>query len=134
MKRSVETVRAVRRRIHIPLTVGGGVRSVDDARGLLAAGADKVSGQHGRRPGSEPSGAAEPGIRHTMRGVGHRRTPIGRQLGHPGGGREGRRPVSTRSSGDARARSLGAGEILLTSWDRDGTREGCDVELLRSHA
>ena len=77
-----ETVRAVRRRIHIPLTVGGGVRTVDDAPGPPGCRRRQSEHQHGGRPGSEPFGAAEPSVRHTVCGAGHRRSPPGRQLGY----------------------------------------------------
>ncbi len=126
-----ETVRAVRRRIHIPLTVGGGVRSVDDARGLLAAGADKVSVNTAavRDPSLLERLSQAFGTQCVVLAIDARRlgdswdTLVvgGREatgIDAIGWGREGTR--------------LGAGEILLTSWDRDGTRAGCDVELLEA--
>ncbi len=126
-----ETVRAVRRRIHIPLTVGGGVRSVDDARGLLAAGADKVSVNTAavRDPSLLARLSQAFGTQCVVLAIDARRlgdswdTLVvgGREatgIDAIGWGREGTR--------------LGAGEILLTSWDRDGTRAGCDVELLET--
>ena len=126
-----ETVRAVRRRIHIPLTVGGGVRSVDDARGLLAAGADKVSVNTAavRDPNLLARLSQAFGTQCVVLAIDARRlgdswdTLVvgGREatgIDAIGWGREGTR--------------LGAGEILLTSWDRDGTRAGCDVELLET--
>ena len=126
-----ETVRAVRRRIHIPLTVGGGVRSVDDARGLLAAGADKVS--------VNTAAVRDPSLLERLSQAFGTQCVVlaidARRLGNSWdtlvvGGRE-----ATGIDAIEWAREgthLGAGEILLTSWDRDGTRAGCDVELLET--
>ena len=126
-----ETVRAVRRRIHIPLTVGGGVRSVDDARGLLAAGADKVS--------VNTAAVRDPSLLERLSQAFGTQCVVlaidARRLGDSWdtlvvGGRE-----ATGIDAIEWAREgthLGAGEILLTSWDRDGTRAGCDVELLET--
>ena len=126
-----ETVRAVRRRIHIPLTVGGGVRTVDDARGLLAAGADKVSANTAavRDPSLLERLSLAFGTQCVVLAIDARR------LGDSWdtlvmGGREatGIDAIEWAREGTR----LGAGEILLTSWDRDGTRSGCDVELLET--
>ena len=126
-----ETVRAVRRRIHIPLTVGGGVRTVDDARGLLAAGADKVS--------VNTAAVRDPSLLERLSQAFGTQCVVlaidARRLGDSWdtlvvGGRE-----ATGIDAIEWAREgthLGAGEILLTSWDRDGTRAGCDVELLET--
>ena len=126
-----ETVRAVRRRIHIPLTVGGGVRTVDDARGLLAAGADKVS--------VNTAAVRDPSLLERLSQAFGTQCVVlaidARRLGDSWdtlvvGGREatGIDAIEWAREGTR----LGAGEILLTSWDRDGTREGCDVELLET--
>jgi imidazole glycerol phosphate synthase glutamine amidotransferase subunit len=126
-----ETVRAVRRRIHIPLTVGGGVRTVDDARGLLAAGADKVS--------VNTAAVRDPSLLERLSQAFGTQCVVlaidARRLGDSWdtlvvGGREatGIDVIEWAREGTR----LGAGEILLTSWDRDGTREGCDVELLET--
>ena len=126
-----ETVRAVRRRIHIPLTVGGGVRSVDDARGLLAAGADKVS--------VNTAAVRDPSLLERLSQAFGTQCVVlaidARRLGESWdtlvvGGKEatGIDAIEWGREGT----QLGAGEILLTSWDRDGTREGCDVELLEA--
>ena len=126
-----ETVRAVRRRIHIPLTVGGGVRTVDDARGLLAAGADKVS--------VNTAAVRDPSLLERLSQAFGTQCVVlaidARRLGESWdtlvvGGRE---PTGIDAIEWAREGTrLGAGEILLTSWDRDGTRAGCDVELLET--
>ncbi len=126
-----ETVRAVRRRIHIPLTVGGGVRTVDDARGLLAAGADKVS--------VNTAAVRDPSLLERLSQAFGTQCVVlaidARRLGDSWdtlvvGGREatGIDAIEWAREGTR----LGAGEILLTSWDRDGTRAGCDVELLET--
>ena len=126
-----ETVRAVRRRIHIPLTVGGGVRTVDDARGLLAAGADKVS--------VNTAAVRDPSLLERLSQAFGTQCVVlaidARRLGDSWdtlvvGGREATGIDAIEWAGEGTR--LGAGEILLTSWDRDGTREGCDVELLET--
>ena len=127
----VDTVAGVRAAIRIPLTVGGGVRRVDDARRLLAAGADKVSVNTAAiaRPALLSELAAEFGSQCVVLAIDARRSGEGwAALTH--GGR-----VVARADAVDWAREgagLGAGEILLTSWDRDGTRAGPDLELLRA--
>src|SRR5207248_1771283 len=117
----LDTVARVRASIRIPLTVGGGVRRVDDARRLLAAGADKVSVNTAAiaRPALLSELAAEFGSQCVVLAIDARRSGEGwAALTH--GGR-----VVARADAVDWAREgagLGAGEILLTSWDRDGTR------------
>jgi imidazole glycerol-phosphate synthase subunit HisF len=127
----VATVERVRAAIRIPLTVGGGVRSVADARRLLAAGADKVSVNTAavERPALLAELAEEFGSQCVVLAIDARRqadhwevlTHGGRVLGRPDA-------VAWAQEGTRR----GAGEILLTSWDRDGTRAGPDRELVRA--
>jgi len=127
----LETVARVRAAIRIPLTVGGGVRSVDDARRLLAAGADKVSVNTAavQRPALLSELAAEFGSQCVVLAIDARCTGNGWEaLTH--GGRQPGRPDAVGWAQEAVG--LGAGEILLTSWDRDGTRAGPDLELLRA--
>jgi len=126
----VDTVVQVRRVLGIPLTVGGGVRSVNDARQLLAAGADKVSVNSAavERPELLGELAAEFGSQCVVLAIDARRNAAKWDVLVMGG----RQPVSgLEAVGWAtRGAGAGAGEILLTSWDRDGTRGGCDLELL----
>jgi len=126
-----ETVRAVRRRIHIPLTVGGGVRTVDDARGLLAAGADKVSVNTAavRDPSLLERLSQAFGTQCVVLAIDARRLGDGWDTLVVGGREATGIDVIKWAREGTR---LGAGEILLTSWDRDGTRAGCDVELLET--
>ncbi len=129
----VETVRRVRAAIRIPLTAGGGVRSVEDARQLLAAGADKVSVNTAavRRPGLLTELARAFGCQCVVLAIDARSTADGWEA-LIRGGREAalHDAVAWAREGER----LGAGEILLTSWDSDGTRAGHDVDLLRAVA
>lgn len=127
-----ETVARVRAMLSIPLTIGGGVRVADDAGRLLDAGADKVSVNTAAvlRPELLSELAERFGRQCTVIAIDAAATE--------GGGWE----VVIRSGKERmgldavewakRAVALGAGEILLTSWDRDGTRSGYDLELLRA--
>ena len=126
----VETVRRVRDAIAIPLTVGGGVRSADDARQLLAAGADKVSVNTAavRRPALLTELAQAFGRQCVVLAIDARRAAEHWEV-LVFGGREVGRPDAVAWAREGE--SLGAGEILLTSWDRDGTRAGHDIGLLR---
>ena len=128
----VETIRSVRARLGIPLTAGGGVRCVDDARRLLAAGADKVSVNTAAvaRPSLISELAGEFGSQCVVLAIDARRASGSWEVLTRGG-----RDVAFCLDAVAwasRGAASGAGEILLTSWDRDGTRAGCDLELLRA--
>jgi imidazoleglycerol phosphate synthase cyclase subunit len=129
----VETVRRVRARLGIPLTVGGGVRNADDARALLEAGADKVSVNTAavQRPELLGQIAERFGRQCTVLAIDAARRD-GRLEVLVKGGREGTGMDAVAWARDGTAR--GAGEILLTSWDRDGTRAGYDLELTRAIA
>src|SRR5436190_13968123 len=133
-KTMLDVVRTTAESVFLPLTVGGGVRSVDDVRALLLAGADKV--------GINTAAVAEPElVRRAADAFGNQAIVVAvdarREPGDPArwqvfthGGR--------RSTGiDAvawceRMAAGGAGEILLTSMDRDGTRDGFDLALTRA--
>ncbi len=125
----IDTVRRIRRRLHIPLTVGGGIRSVEDARRILEAGADKISVNSAAilNPNLLTELADAFGRQCVVCAVDARRTDWGWESLITGG----REQTALNAVTWARqAASLGAGEILLTSWDRDGTRTGADRELL----
>ena len=125
----VDTVRRVREALHIPLTVGGGVRSVADAARLLGAGADKVSVNTAavQNPALLTELADAFGSQCVVLAVDARGTMESWGVLTHGG-----RTATERDAIDwiREGTSLGAGEILLTSWDKDGTRAGADLELL----
>jgi len=129
----VETVRRVRAALRIPLTVGGGVRTVEDARRLLSAGADKVSVNTAavRRPALLTELGQAFGCQCVVLAIDARRAAERWEV-LVIGGRETARPDAVAWAREGE--QLGAGEILLTSWDRDGTRAGHDIELLRAVA
>ena len=129
----LEIIEAVATQVFIPLTVGGGVRSVGDVRSLLNAGADKVSINTAavQNPGLVDAGEQQ-GRFAVHRGR-DRCQARSRRRSRPLGSLYARRSQSLPGL-DAlewgrRVQALGAGEILLTSMDRDGTRLGFDVEL-----
>lgn len=125
----LDTVRRVRARLGIPLTVGGGIRTPDDARRVLSAGADKVSVNSAavRDPGLVPALANAFGTQCVVLAIDARRAGgMWEVLVNGGQERTGLDAVHWAAEGVR----LGAGEILLTSWDRDGTRSGCDLDLL----
>ena len=131
----VEVVRRTAEQVFIPFTIGGGIRSVGDARRLLRAGADKVSVNTAAvdRPELVGEIAAEFGTQCVVVAIDarRRRDEDGRPLGgwevftHGGRTHTGLDVVEWAR----RVEGLGAGEILLTSMDRDGTRDGFDIEL-----
>ncbi len=118
--------------VFIPLTVGGGVRSVDDIRRLLLAGADKCS--------INSAAVAEPElVRRAAEAFGSQCIVVAVDAKQVAPGRwevfthGGRRATGLDAvEWAARMASLGAGEILLTSMDRDGTKQGFDLDLLRA--
>jgi imidazole glycerol-phosphate synthase subunit HisF len=130
----VDVARRTAENVFIPFTVGGGVRSVEDARQLLRAGAEKVSVNTAAidRPELVAELATEFGAQCVVVAIDARR--------RTGGGFEvfthgGRTPAGLDAVEWARrAAEEGAGEILLTSMDRDGTKAGFDVELTRAVA
>ena len=117
----------------MPLTVGGGVRSADDARALLLAGADKVAVNSAAVSRPEVVGeiAARFGSQCCVASVDARRSGDGWEVFTHGG----RRPTGIDAVDHAvRLAGLGAGELLVTSMDRDGTRSGYDLALVRAIA
>ena len=129
----VDVVARTAEQVFIPLTVGGGVRTLDDARRLLRVGADKVSVNSAAvlRPEIVDEVAGTFGAQCMVLGMDVRRTgrtPSGYEV-HTHGGRQ---PTGIDALGwAAEAERRGAGEIVLNSMDRDGTREGFDIELTR---
>ena len=129
---TVAMARAVAEQVFIPFTIGGGIRTVDDARALLRAGADKVSVNTAavRRPMLISEISREFGAQCCVAAIDARRVSDGSDDAfevYTHGGR-------TRTGIDAlewarEVQRLGAGEILLTSMDADGTRDGFDIPL-----
>jgi cyclase len=127
----VEVVSRAAEQLFIPLTVGGGIRDTDSARALLRAGADKVSVNTAavQRPDLISDIAGDFGNQCVVCAIDAKRVDNGYEVFVHGG--------RTATGMDARAWAeravaLGAGEILLTSMDRDGTREGFDTGLIRA--
>ena len=128
---ALTTVREVRRELPIPLTVGGGVRKLEDAAALLEAGADKVA--------VNTAAVSRPELLSEMASAfGCQCTVLALDAAQAGNGWQ----VVVRSGRDRleldvvewaqAAVEAGAGEILLTSWNRDGTGSGYDLELLQA--
>lgn len=128
----LDVVRRTADRLFIPLTVGGGVRSEDDVRDLLRAGADKVSLNTAavRAPDLLRRCADRFGTQCVVVSIDARRANGSWEVVVEGG----RTPTGLDAIEWARRATteLGAGEVLLTSVDRDGTGEGYDLELLRA--
>jgi cyclase len=136
----LDVVARTARRVFIPLTVGGGVRSVEDMRDVLRAGADKV-GLNTRAvedPGLVGRCAARFGSQAVVVAIDARRVAAGNAAlpsGYEVVVKGGREPVGLDAVAWAeRAVALGAGELLVTSIDRDGTKSGFDTVLLRAIA
>src|SRR3954447_1487482 len=128
----IDVVRRTAEQVFIPFTIGGGIRTVDDARRLLRAGADKVSVNTAAvdRPELISEIAAEFGNQCVVVAIDGRRRTTGEATGWEVFVHGGRTATGLDVVGWARrAVGLGAGEILLTSMDRDGTRDGFDTEL-----
>jgi imidazoleglycerol phosphate synthase cyclase subunit len=130
---AIETVSAVREALSIPLTVGGGVRCVADAERLLCAGADKVAVNTAavERPDILAELADRTGSQCVVLAL-----DAARRAEQPGW-EVVTRSGTNRTGLDAlqwaeNAEIMGVGELLLTSWDRDGTGDGYDLDLLRA--
>ena len=130
----MEVVRRTAEEVFIPFTVGGGIRSIDDARRILCSGADKVSVNTAavEYPELIDEVAGEFGSQCTVVAIDSRRSHVTSSgfevFTHGGRTSTGLDLVEWASTVVGR----GAGEILLTSMDRDGTREGFDIEMLRA--
>ena len=127
----LEVVQRTAEQVFMPLTVGGGVRQLEDIRDLLKAGADKVSI-------NTAAVAAPEFVRQAAERFGSQCIVVAIDAKRRNGGWEvythgGRQPTGIDALAWARQmESYGAGEILLTSMDRDGTRQGYDLELTRA--
>lgn len=125
----VDVVRNTARKVFIPFAVGGGIRNIDDIRNILVAGADKVSVNSAavKDPGLITEGARKFGSQCIVVAIDARRNDRGGWEVYINGGKT---PTGLDALEWARkAQSLGAGEILLTSMDKDGTKDGYDLEL-----
>lgn len=129
----VDMVRRVSEKLFIPFTVGGGVRSIDDMRALLRAGADKVGVNSAavHRPELISEGAELFGSQCVVLAVDAKREGD-RWTVYTAGGR--RNEGIDAVEWCVRGAELGAGEILLTSMDADGTKKGFDIDLTRAVA
>ncbi|WP_276088743.1 imidazole glycerol phosphate synthase subunit HisF [Pedobacter sp. JY14-1] len=126
---TIEMVKAVARQLNIPFTIGGGITSVADAEALLNSGADKISINSAavRNPGLIEDLARAFGVQFVVVAV-DTKLLDGRNIVHLNGGRL---PTELLTEEWIRnAENLGAGEILLTSMDHDGTKNGFDCGLL----
>jgi len=129
-----DVVRRTADQVFIPLTVGGGIRTVDDVRAMLEAGADKVSVNSAalRDPALISRGAEAFGAQCMVVALDAKRTgatPSGWEVFTHGG----RRPAGIDAvAWAAEAADRGAGELLVTSMDRDGTQDGYDLALLEA--
>lgn len=127
-----QMVRAVADAVFIPFTVGGGIRTVDDMRAILLAGADKISINTAafQQPQLIAEGALKFGSQCIVVAIDARRVPETNPPRWEVFLHGGRTPTGKDAIAWAiEAERLGAGEILLTSMDRDGTHEGYDLEL-----
>jgi imidazole glycerol-phosphate synthase subunit HisF len=128
----VEMVARTAEQIFIPFTIGGGIRSLADMQRMLSAGADKVSINTAavQNPGLIKEGAGYFGCQCIVLAIDAKRRESGGWEVYLHGGRT---PTGLDAVEWARqATALGAGEILLTSMDKDGTRDGYDLELTRT--
>jgi len=128
----LEMVKKVAETVHIPFTVGGGIRSVEDVRLILSEGADKVSINTAavENPRIITESAERFGSQCILVAIDAKKNNRGGWTVYLHGGR-------TPTELDAvewavKAQNLGAGEILLTSMDKDGTKDGFDIELTRT--
>jgi cyclase len=141
----LHVIEAVAAQVFIPLTVGGGVRKVDDVRRLLNAGADKVSINTAavQNPDLVAESSARYGSQCIVVAIDAKKVASSGETAQTGSTASHRSGWEVFTHGGRRAtgidalvwarkmQTLGAGEILLTSMDRDGTREGFDIELTR---
>ncbi len=128
----VDVARGCASQVFIPFTVGGGIRTVDDMRVILKAGADKISINSAavKNPDVISEGAKKFGSQCIVLAVDAKKIADGRWEVYVNGGRK---PTGIDCIEWVKwAVDLGAGEILLTSMDADGTKDGYDIELTRA--
>jgi cyclase len=141
----LDVVRRTAEQVFMPLTVGGGIRTIDDIRALLNAGADKVSINSAacKNPDFVRQAAQRFGSQCIVVNIDPKRVPAGQGPGDRGQGtgefrfevhiNGGRVPTGLEAVSWARkVEELGAGEIVLTSMDCDGTKDGYDLEITRA--
>ncbi|NBX04249.1 MAG: imidazole glycerol phosphate synthase subunit HisF [Alphaproteobacteria bacterium] len=128
----LDVVRRVAEQCFMPLTVGGGVRTLDDIRNLLLAGADKVgiNSEAVRRPEFVREAAEKFGSQCIVVAIDAKQTAPGKFEIFTHGGRNATGIDAVEWA--KKMAALGAGEILLTSMDRDGTKQGVNLELTRA--
>ncbi len=130
----LDMVKQVAEEVHIPFTVGGGIRTIDDVRLILENGADKISINTAavQNPSLITESAKRFGSQCILVAIDAKRNDRDGWTVYLNGGRT---PTDIDAvAWAARVRDLGAGEILLTSMDRDGTKTGYDIELTRTIA
>ncbi len=133
----LDVVRRTAEQVFMPLCVGGGIRTIEDIRRLLAAGADKVSINTPaiENPNFIDESSRRFGSQCIVVAIDAKRGPDGQYIVRSHGGRDGGRatplePIAWAKEAEAR----GAGEILLTSMDADGTKDGYNIPLTRAIA
>ncbi len=133
----LDVVRRTAEQVFMPLCVGGGIRTIEDIRRLLAAGADKVSINTPAIQNPDFIGEASSrfGAQCIVVAIDAKLAPDGRYVVHSHGGRDGGRATVLDAVAWAKeVEQRGAGEILLTSMDCDGTKNGYDIPLTRAVA
>ena len=133
----LEVVRRTAEQVFMPLCVGGGIRTIEDIRRLLNAGADKVSINTPaiQNPEFVNESASRFGSQCIVVAIDAKKNEDGRYIVKSHGGRDGGRPTELEPVAWAKeVESRGAGEILLTCMDCDGTKAGYDIEMTRKIA
>jgi cyclase len=133
----LDVVRRTAEQVFMPLCVGGGIRTIEDIRRLLSAGADKVSINTPaiQNPDFITEASNRFGAQCIVVAIDAKRAPDGSYVVHSHGGRDGGRATPLEPIEWAKeAERRGAGEILLTCMDADGTKDGYNVELTRAVA
>ncbi len=126
----IDVVQNVASQVFIPLTVGGGIRTIEDMKRLLNAGADKVSLNTAavENPDLISQGASQFGSQCIVIAIDAQKKGKSWTVYTHGGRTETKKDVIAWAK---EVEKLGAGEILLTSMDKDGTKDGCDIELTK---